>query len=768
MRDTLWRRLRTLIARRSDDLRRLRFRREDSGGSSLTEKRADEVFPWMEHAIVVGAVLGAVVAFGLGQACHLGVSGLILGAWLGTAAGALIGIRLALTWAVEIPTHPAAPRDLWDPWLDRRDPPREDHSERTSAVEDAAALAVDEIGQPRTLVRPRVLAPETGESLLLHDVVGPIMSGNERGVIRLVGPPGSGKTTALDYLAGLLPPYLSVSLLEDPHPSVFVEALSRGWVVSTAESAVGSFVSDPATKLRLAPWGEDEWIEYLLASDRRTCASVMARLSDAKDEAARLDGIPELWRVVLDRMMADPSIQGPVSALRSELAALLSDAEYRALIQADCFVAVAVNQGNPVRARASILQNHPGERLLRLIRHRPVQLLLAADGIAGAIKHRDESETLAVTLPRDLVAEVASRIADDSQAVDRLRSLITGHDRSVHPMVASLLNALRIGWIPNRPPPRLTGAYLEAASWPDVDLTRADMRGVDLSEANLSRSRLDQANLEGANLFDAVLRASSMEGATLDKANLYQACLTQVRAEGASFRSAHLAAADLLRANLDWATLVGADLTDARLADARLARTDLRSAKIEGADFSRADLTGAILQDLKLAGAKFTGARFSHADLSRCDLEGMVLPGAAFADANLREALLTGSSMPGADFRRACLQAAGLAEVNWEGADLRGADLREAAFHLGSSRSGLVGSPIACEGSRTGFYTDDYDEQDFKSPEEIRKANLRGADLRGANIDDVDFYLVDLRGAWLDPDQIPHIRRCGAILEARA
>ena len=75
--------------------------------------------------------------------------------------------------------------------------------------------------------------------------------------------------------------------------------------------------------------------------------------------------------------------------------------------------------------------------------------------------------------------------------------------------------------------------------------------------------------------------------------------------------------------------------------------------------------------------------------------------------------------------------APGLAEIDWPGADLHDADLHGASFHLGSSRSGLVDSPIACEGSRTGFYTDDYDDQDIKSPEEIRKANLRGADLRG-------------------------------------
>ncbi len=145
----------------------------------------------------------------------------------------------------------------------------------------------------------------------------------------------------------------------------------------------------------------------------------------------------------------------------------------------------------------------------------------------------------------------------------------------------------------------------------------------------------------------------------------------------------------------------------------------------------------------------------------------MDLPGADLREAQLRGALLTASTMPGADLRGACLRGAGLAEIEWEGARLARADLRRATFHLGSSRSGLVQSPIACEGSRTGFYTDDFDEQDFKPPEEIRKANLCGADLRGARIDDVDFYLVDLRGAAFDADQAEHFRRCGAILEDR-
>jgi uncharacterized protein YjbI with pentapeptide repeats len=153
--------------------------------------------------------------------------------------------------------------------------------------------------------------------------------------------------------------------------------------------------------------------------------------------------------------------------------------------------------------------------------------------------------------------------------------------------------------------------------------------------------------------------------------------------------------------------------------------------------------------------------------LVKCDLEGMELPAADFGDADLKDALLTGSTMPRACFDRACLTGAGLADVDWEGASLRDADLSGASFHMGSSRCGLVGSPIACEGSRTGFYTDDYTEQDFKAPEEIRKANLCHADLRGAKIADVDFYLVDLRHAQYDAEHKDHLRRCGAILEER-
>ena len=123
--------------------------------------------------------------------------------------------------------------------------------------------------------------------------------------------------------------------------------------------------------------------------------------------------------------------------------------------------------------------------------------------------------------------------------------------------------------------------------------------------------------------------------------------------------------------------------------------------------------------------------------------------------------------MPGGSFRGgANLTRTGLADIEWEDADLCDADFHDASFHMGSTRSGMVGSVIPCEGSKTGFYTDEFNEQLYKSPEEIRKASLCGANLIGAKIEGTDFYLVDLRGARYSKKQAAHFSKSGAILRS--
>src|SRR5262249_41279663 len=142
---------------------------------------------------------------------------------------------------------------------------------------------------------------------------------------------------------------------------------------------------------RLAPWDQDDAIEYLLATDREACASVMGRLRASRDFSF-LDGIPELCSVVLDRMTRDEAIRDVRTALRRELAArIVADSIAWETVQdlmieafrtdAPESLDAAISKIRPLCGRdASGVPREGG--FIRLVRHRPVALLLVADRIA--------------------------------------------------------------------------------------------------------------------------------------------------------------------------------------------------------------------------------------------------------------------------------------------------------------------------------------------------------------------------------------------------
>ena len=167
-----------------------------------------------------------------------------------------------------------------------------------------------------------------------------------------------------------------------------------------------------------------------------------------------------------------------------------------------------------------------------------------------------------------------------------------------------------------------------------------------------------------------------------------------------------------------------------------------------------------------MSGATFDRCIFTKLNADDgLNLEGVRAQGLDFTRAKLCGSKWTESTLSNCKFRGADLSNARMAHIDWENCDLSGADLRGATFLMGSTRCGLVDSPYPSHGTRTGFYTDDYDDQYFKAPEEIRKASLVNADLRGANIRNVDFYLVDLRGAKFDAKQRNQFITTGAILD---
>lgn len=610
-------------------------------------------------------------------------------------------------------------------------------------------------------VRPRVISPQTGETLLLENAIKVLVAGGTRRVVHLLGSPGSGKTTALQHLAAVLPAETPVCLIDDAQLSAPAEP---DCLIVQAVSSVS--VKSGVPVYRLVPWGKDDLIEYLLALHPQQCASVMARLQIP--DYSIIGGVPELWRIVLDEMAHDLSLLKASEALKRYLESQSPDPRLMERASYSCLGVLLSATFGYEAAMGSLSTESFTPELARVLRHDAVRLLLAAERVATDLREEAGCEYLEKRLSRALVQAIAAEVAGDRKVLQHLTTLLSGPHR-LQPMLASLLHAADAAWVPA--PGSLvvlTGAYLQRASWAGVQLPNVSLRDSNLNHADLTAARLDDAEAIRANCCHARLTGASLKrfrasdadlaGVNLESAEAEESCWDGADLRNANLRAAALTRASFRRANLTEAVLTGSNLVHAAFVDAELA----------DADFSGANLNGACLSKLRLWHAIFAGASFWGSNLSGCDMEGMELPGVDCHEANLRGALLTGAVLSDGDFSGACLCETGLGDVNLERACLRNADLRRATFHMGSSRSGLLFTPIASEGTRTGFYTDDANEQNFKAPEEIRKANLRGADLRGARIDEVDFYLVDLREALYDADQERHFRRCRAILEDRA
>jgi len=581
----------------------------------------------------------------------------------------------------------------------------------------------------RAAVRPRVVSPATGEAVLLEDVIP------ARGTLVLTGGPGMGKSTALAHIAAIRPD----GRVHD-----------RSCAIDT-----GSVATE---MVAMAPWGRDEILEYVMARHRGAVASVMRRVAEVPD-LALCDGCPRLLVMLVDAMAADERLVDMRVALRRAVASRVSPRWRR----------LAGGAGLRVMSVGAPESAHELRRWLKLespveLRHPIVWRILAVERIEHDLGRGRDVSYFSWRFDPVLIADVGTAIGMNVHALGRLRTIAGG---DCWPTVAGVLHAANRGWTPDQDGVvNLSGAHLPKADWRRILLPGADVSGAMMDDALLEDALLSDLDAHSTKLRRADLHCAAIQDAHFGGASLDDADLSFARARGA-----HFGGASALRANFENADLTNATFTSASLQGARLARALLRGAhfaqaSLDDADFSGADLSKAYLTGLDLRRVVLSGARLEDAIMEGCNLEGAQLPAAHLRGALLDHARLTSVYMPLANFERASLCGARLAHVHWERAQLQHANLAGATFHLGTSRSGMLFSGPS-EGTRSGFYTDEYHEQSFKRPEEIRAANLRGADLRGANVANVDFYLVDLRDALYTPEQEAHFRKCRAILDVR-
>lgn len=197
-----------------------------------------------------------------------------------------------------------------------------------------------------------------------------------------------------------------------------------------------------------------------------------------------------------------------------------------------------------------------------------------------------------------------------------------------------------------------------------VDLSRKDLRFLDLSGLDFKRAIISHSDLFGVDFTNADLSGVDLSNSRLDRAVIIRA----------NFSGAKLTGATLLRPTVhasftygleDAPTFAGANLKGLRV-----------MARLDGANFRGADLTRADFSPYEPRPGQGTLATVKGNQLRSCDFSGATL-----VDANFDWASLMFSSFVGADLRGAVLSHADLSKVDFSGADLTGADLTGADLY---------------------------------------------------------------------------------------
>ena len=445
----------------------------------------------------------------------------------------------------------------------------------------------------QAIVRPRAVCPETGESLPLEEMVESFIERHSTGAIEIVGPPGSGKTTALAHLAEVISTGCPVLYLDDAKPEDVAAAKMLRPVIYTAKQRWPKIAD---VSFELSPWGEDDMIEFLLATRPDRCQSVLARIRSQPDRQL-LGGNPELWRVVLERMIREESDRSLREVLAVELRNCLPRLPSPQPIYEYALARIRCLEGLSSLQRECLVAAGTSGHLLRLLRHCVTHVILATDYLSDSLEQGRFAYQHFRHLPNELIRETAAAVRDSRVAMNTLQIALADPNAQLHPIAASILHATQTGWRP---------AEFPAPPHGFEKLARAAQKLTgNFKELPTRLPCLESAHLEGANWAGIRLPHARLNGAVLSGEISSNSVLAHAQAVGCCLQRATLREADLTAANLRHANLHAADCTGAVFRRADLQTANLKSACFRSAQFGNADLRGAMV-----AGADFS-ARIS-------------------------------------------------------------------------------------------------------------------------------------------------------------
>lgn len=212
-----------------------------------------------------------------------------------------------------------------------------------------------------------------------------------------------------------------------------------------------------------------------------------------------------------------------------------------------------------------------------------------------------------------------------------------------------------------------------------IDLDGADLRGLDLSELQLSVMSLDGADLREAKVYG--VHAGALKNVRLEKAHgeyFQPDSLQDCNCKGAQLQHMGIYGYGQQK------KIVGCDFTDANLDDAYLSYETIEKTTFKRAILANVDLANCTFIDVDFSGADLSNAKMSGSECQgKVSFVGTKLIGVKaiqmkFIAADLRKANFTGAQLNRTNFKDANIAGANFADAILFGAKFEGADTSKA------------------------------------------------------------------------------------------